>query len=167
MVDLMKSSIYEKIFMFVIKLHSGIYIYICTYIYIIGFIRLSKVMIIMEYFVHFYSCLWYYIAKFEGFQPDCWVVYHGILDASNTHKYLMSFYWYNISIIYIYIYINRVLQTVTSVGYGDMNIGNETERILAIILMIFGVGFYSYMIGNLSSIFSTLDTGQMKLNVNE
>ena len=46
-----------------------------------------------------------------------------------------------------------------------MSVGNNTERIIAITLMIVGVSFYSYMIGNLSSIFSSMDTKEMKLNV--
>ena len=113
--------------------------------------------------MHFYACLWYFVAKFEEFRPECWVVYHGLLDAPNITKYLTAFYWY---IYYIYIYIfNRVLQTATTVGYGDMSVNNDTERILAILLMIFGVSFYSITIGNLSSILSTMDSKEMKLNV--
>ena len=61
--------------------------------------------------------------------------------------------------------ISRVLQTLTTVGYGDMPLSNNSERILAIILMIGGVGFYSYTIGNLSSIFSDIDSKQAKFNV--
>ena len=59
----------------------------------------------------------------------------------------------------------RVLQTSTTVGYGDMNVSNNNERFFSILLMIFGVGFYSYTIGNLSSILSTMDSKQQKLNV--
>ena len=86
---------------------------------------------------------------------------HGLIDASNYSIYLFAFYWY----IYIYIIKFRVLQTSTTVGYGDMGANNDTERLLAIILMLFGVGFYSYTIGNLSSILSSIDSKQMKLDV--
>ena len=69
---------------------------------------------------------------------------------------------YTIAVVIEY---NRVIQTLTTVGYGDMPIYTTEEHILAITLMIFGVGFYSYTIGNLSSIFSNVDSRQSKLNV--
>ena len=73
------SKLYEKI-MFKIKLHAGV-------------TRLSKVLVLMAFFMHFYACLWHWMAKLEGFQPDCWIMQHGLLDASNTVKYLTAFYW--------------------------------------------------------------------------
>ena len=54
---------------------------------------------------------------------------------------------------------------MTTVGYGDMSVTTSLEIILAITLMIGGVGFYSYTIGNLSSIFSNMDSRQSKLCV--
>ena len=68
-------------------------------------------------------------------------------------------------VLYIYIYIYRVLQTLTSVGYGDMKVTGTTERLFTVLLMIIGVGFYSYTIGNLSSIFAIIDSRRGKLNV--
>ena len=73
------SKLYEKI-MSKIKLHAGM-------------TRLSKVLILMAFFMHTYSCIWYYVAKVEGFKPDCWIMTHGLLDASNSVKYLSAFYW--------------------------------------------------------------------------
>ena len=132
-------------------------------IFNIGLIRLSKVLVLMVFFMHFYACVWYFVAKIEGFQPDCWVIYHGLIDAPNITKYLTAFYWY------IFCnsasYLIRVMQTATTVGYGDMNVNNDTERILAIVLMIFGVGFYSITIGTCTSILSTMDSKELKLNV--
>lgn len=42
-------------------------------------------------------------------------------------------------------------------GYGDINAKQTNERTVALIWMIFGVGFYSFTIGNLASIISTID----------
>jgi len=41
---------------------------------------------------------------------------------------------------------------LTTVGYGDFGAVTVAELILTLIWMIFGVGFYSFVIGNLTSI---------------
>jgi hypothetical protein len=50
-----------------------------------------------------------------------------------------------------------VLQTLTTVGFGDITAKTDAEKILALLWMIIGVGFYSYTVGNLSSIINTID----------
>lgn len=54
--------------------------------------------------------------------------------------------------------VGWALQTLTTVGYGDINAYLLQERCLALIWMIFGVGFYSFTIGNLASTISSIDT---------
>lgn len=49
------------------------------------------------------------------------------------------------------------LQTLTTVGYGDIKAKSVYEKITALIWMIIGVGFYSFTIGNLASIFNSID----------
>ena len=58
--------------------------------------------------------------------------------------YIISFYY--------------ITQTVVTVGYGDINAGNTTERLYACFLMFGGVLFYSFTIGSLSSLISNIDT---------
>ena len=53
--------------------------------------------------------------------------------------------------------INWALQTLTTVGYGDINAYEMNERFLALVWMVFGVGFYSFTIGNLAGIISSID----------
>jgi hypothetical protein len=48
--------------------------------------------------------------------------------------------------------------TLTTVGFGDISAKTIPEKIIAIIWMIFGVGFYSFTIGNLSKIIASIDT---------
>ena len=48
-------------------------------------------------------------------------------------------------------------QTLTTVGYGDVVGYTTLERVYCLIWMIFGVAFYSFTIGNLQSIISTID----------
>ena len=40
-------------------------------------------------------------------------------------------------------------QTLTTVGYGDISAHTWAEHMFAIVWMIAGVGFYSYMFGNI------------------
>jgi hypothetical protein len=50
------------------------------------------------------------------------------------------------------------LSTLATVGYGDIHAKTSSEMIISILLMIFGVGFYSVTIGILSSVMSFIDT---------
>ena len=59
-------------------------------------------------------------------------------DESNFDLYITSVYW--------------TVQTITSVGFGDIPAITYSEKILAILCMIIGAGFYSFTNGNLSSI---------------
>mmetsp|Transcript_15456 Transcript_15456/g.27997 ORF Transcript_15456/g.27997 Transcript_15456/m.27997 type:complete len:411 (-) Transcript_15456:1191-2423(-) len=90
------------------------------------------------------GCIWFLTARIDGFTPDCWVVRRGILDADVGIQYLNSIYW--------------AFTTVTTVGYGDISAQSQIEMLIAVGWMIFGVGFYSFTIGSLSSFLSTIDT---------
>lgn len=43
-------------------------------------------------------------------------------------------------------------------GYGDVNAETDLEKIVSIIWMLFGVGFYSFTIGQLTSLMSNIDS---------
>ena len=64
--------------------------------------------------------------------------------------YAFSFYW--------------ALQTLTTVGFGDMTIASVNERLFAITWMIIGVAFYSYAIGNMTNLIQSLDAQREALN---
>ena len=147
MIKLLKySNTYEKI-SFYLQMNQGL-------------VRLLKALAYMLFFVHFYGCAWFWFAKLTEFRPECWVVRYHLVDASQGAQYLASVYWY------IYLYIKyRVLTTATTVGYGDIYPNTKTERGLAIVLMIFGVGFYSYTVGNLSAILNNMDQRNQELVV--
>jgi len=57
------------------------------------------------------------------------------------------------------------MQTLTTVGFGDISAYNEAEQAFAIFWMIFGVGFYSYSIGIMTQMITSTDAGnEMFLN---
>lgn len=53
---------------------------------------------------------------------------------------------------------------MTTVGYGDITIKTRNERLFAIACIIFGVAFYSYVLGNLTNMIATMDASREKLN---
>lgn len=57
---------------------------------------------------------------------------------------MYSFYW--------------AFQTITTVGFGDISIGMESEYIISTFWMFFGVSFYSFTVSNITSIMAGIDT---------
>lgn len=50
-----------------------------------------------------------------------------------------------------------IVQTVATVGYGDVNPTNTKERIFLICLMLIGVVAFSFIAGSLTSILQAID----------
>ena len=65
----------------------------------------------------------------------------GIVDEDNFVKYLYAMHW--------------ATKTVTTVGYGDVPAHSTQELLLSFVWMLVGVGFYSFIIGNFSSIITS------------
>ncbi|CDW71963.1 cation channel family protein [Stylonychia lemnae] len=109
-----------------------------------GMMRMVQVTGGVFFMVHLMACFWFLSAKFNDFEYDCWVMARQIEDMDDGYQYLTSVYW--------------ALQTITTVGYGDIAANTQVEQILSILWMVFGVGFYSFTIGNLSSVIASMDT---------
>ena len=109
----------------------------------VGLIRMVNVLISMFFLVHLMACFWYMAASLEEDINNTWVGGKGLVDEKPGYKYWNAFYW--------------AFQTVTTVGYGDFSISTTTEYILALIWMVIGVNFYSFTIGNVSSIIAAMD----------
>jgi potassium voltage-gated channel Eag-related subfamily H protein 4 len=56
------------------------------------------------------------------------------------------------------------MTTITTVGYGDICPNNNGERVYAIVAMVVGGAFYGYIIGNISSIVSSVDSNRRAYN---
>jgi voltage-gated potassium channel len=64
-------------------------------------------------------------------------------DAGERADYLTALYW--------------CVQTLTTVGYGDIAVVTPAEHIYAMVVMILGVGVYGYVIGNVASLLQKAD----------
>ena len=78
-------------------------------------------------FAHWLACGWIYLRDFP-------------VDANNLTKYITSLYW--------------VIETLTTVGYGETTALTNAQRIYAMIIMLTGVGVYGFIIGNVANLLS-------------
>jgi hypothetical protein len=129
------SEFLDKLQEFFSVKHSNFYL---------GAARLVSFFITVLAITHIVACLWYYSAKFYNFSPDTWVVRHGYQDESIQRLYIISTYW--------------AYTTLCTVGYGDITAQTNLEMILAIFWMLSGIFFFSFTIGSLSSMLSSIDT---------
>ena len=61
-----------------------------------------------------------------------------IEELTHSEQYLTSFYF--------------TVQTITTVGYGDMSISSNLEKIYCVMIMLVGVMTFSFFSGSLASI---------------
>ena len=116
-----------------------------------GVMRIIKFAATVLVCVHIVGCLWFFLAKLQGFPPDSWVIKYNLLDENHPTQYIASIYW--------------AFTTLSTVGYGDITGGTDEERLFSIVWMLLGVGFYSFAIGSLTSVLSTLDTRSNELTI--
>lgn len=64
-------------------------------------------------------------------------------NYTNSQFYTVSFYW--------------TIQTITTVGYGDLTMMNISEKSFATFIMIIGVFAFSFANGSLASIIQNYD----------
>jgi len=55
------------------------------------------------------------------------------------------------------IWLYFAITSLTTVGYGDISAYTSAEMIIAMIWMIFGVAVYSFIVGTLSSLLTSMD----------
>jgi hypothetical protein len=113
-------------------------------------VRMITLTMTVCFLVHLISCFYFMIVSFNDFEPGCWIVVHGLIDADNFTQYISAMYW--------------AFQTLTTVGYGDMQGTTMEERLFSILWILFGVAFYSFTIGNLQMILSQIDASNSELS---
>lgn len=111
--------------------------------------RALTFLLVIGIVTHVFACLWYFLAKWNDFSPDTWVVQENYQDEDNFTKYIFCFYF--------------IIQVLTTVGYGDMTIVSSGEKVLAIIIMMVGVITFSFAFGSLMSVLANLNSRAAKL----
>lgn len=66
-----------------------------------------------------------------------------VQEMNSSDKYLTSIYW--------------TVTTITTVGYGDVSISTNLERVFCIALMVLGVVAFGLLSGSLTNILSNYD----------
>ena len=111
-----------------------------------GLLRIIKFFVTVMLLIHWIACVWYLIAFMDGFPLDCWVVAMGIKDADPVTLYIRSLYW--------------TIVTMTTVGYGDITPNRNIEYVFTMGVMLLGASIYAFIIGNIASLFSNLDSAK-------
>jgi CRP-like cAMP-binding protein len=113
-------------------------------------VRMFKFLGAIIMVVHINACFWHLIARMEDLNYENWVRRYQLNDTDKDELYLISVYF--------------VMQTIVTIGFGDVVPKTLLERSYTLFLLMIGVGFYSYIIGNLSSIVQTLESDSSALN---
>jgi hypothetical protein len=111
-----------------------------------AFLRIGKFFSVIIIIIHWIACAWFFVPFIEGFPVNSWVASEGITDADAGTQYLRSFYW--------------AVVTMTTVGYGDITPGRNVEYAFTIVVMLLGASMYAFIIGNLASLFSSVDSAK-------
>jgi hypothetical protein len=111
-----------------------------------GYLRLIKFFAIVTLITHWIACSWFLTAFIDDFPTESWVVVEGIENADLTTQYIRSIYW--------------TIVTMTTVGYGDITPGRNIEYIFTSLAMVLGASMYAYIIGNIASLVSNLDSAK-------
>lgn len=102
--------------------------------------QLSVFFLVFLVATHIISCLWYQLTFI--YPLDNWLMSYQAkfsdFDQSNLNLYLTSLYW--------------SVTTFCTVGFGDIVPINHLEMGFTVLWIIFGISFYSYVIGVLISI---------------
>lgn len=90
-----------------------------------------------------------FIAALNDDSKATWIYEKGYIDMSDIELYITSFYF--------------TVTTIMTVGYGDITATSILEKIVCILLMLIGVVAFSFATGYISSIITSQDSAEAKL----
>ena len=105
--------------------------------------RLLLIAVIITYFI---GSLWWYLTwNMKSIEPGStsFSTFHGMDLLDKYHRLIISCHF--------------ALTTLSTVGYGDFYPVNNFERIFAVFVMLGGVAFFSYIMGNFVEIITQFE----------
>lgn len=112
----------------------------------VGFLRIAKLVAVVVLFLHWTASAWFLLDYARGFPPQSWVAAQALQQAGAGTQYIRSLYW---SIV-----------TMTAVGYGDITPRSKLEYGFAMVVMLLGASLWAYIIGNIASLVSNIDSAK-------
>ena len=76
-------------------------------------------------------------------EVDTWVVKEELQDAKNVELWLTCIYWSTM--------------TLTTIGYGDIDLSTPAELCYAIVCMLIGAAAFAFVIGNIVDLLEGLN----------
>lgn len=95
---------------------------------------------------HLFGCLWIFVGNTFGdddINGDTWIEDQNLLDAGMVEVYFSAVYF--------------VMQTLTTVGYGDIFGVSISEKIMCIFIQFLGIIFFSFASGSLTNMIAEND----------
>lgn len=115
-------------------------------------LRVAYTLLVILYITHIIACLFSYIGMYELHHTHDgigWIEANDLSRMSYSFIYLRAYYF--------------ALYTVTTVGYGSMNIVTNTERLFALCVMILGSILTAALSAMLSTLVETADKASSNL----
>eukprot|EP00961_Rhodomonas_salina_P200579 2705696-Rhodomonas_salina.9 len=85
-----------------------------------------------------------------------WILSEGMVDEDGNwlqtryHEWITAFYW--------------SITTMSTIGYGDISASTTSERTVASVVMVFGVGFFAWATGRLTYILTKTSICRTQFN---
>ena len=105
--------------------------------------KIFRLVIIASILTYMLGCLWYFVCKkiyedqyFVKSSKKTFFTEYSLYNQKSRKKLIICCYF--------------VLTALTTVGYGDINAQNDTERIFGIVMMLVGVAVFSYVMSEFS-----------------
>ncbi|CAD8122803.1 unnamed protein product [Paramecium sonneborni] len=110
------------------------------------FIELIKLLFMVLYVGHLFACLWHGVAFYQQGYRLTWIDEY-VNEADMFSKYNYAFYW--------------AVQTMITVGYGDLTPQNNAERICANLSMFLACGVFAFSFNSIGLMLSNLNSRQV------